>query len=107
MVRWADPERIAEAVREYAAAMRREKPQVRRIYWYGSWVSGDPIPSSDADICVVVSEDERRPRDRLPEFLPARFPVGIDLSVVTEEELESLRERAPEWYRAITSGRLL
>jgi uncharacterized protein len=107
VVRWADPERIASAVRDFAAALRREKPQVRRIYWYGSWVSGRPTPSSNADICVVVFADERRPRERLPEFMPARFPVGVDLNVVTEDELESLRERSPEWYRAITSGRLM
>ena len=106
-MRWADPERIAAAVREYAEALRRDRPDVSRIYWYGSWVSGTATPSSDVDLCVVVGTDTRTPRDRLPDFLPDRFPVGVDLVVLTEAEMEALPERAPSWHEAIVAGREL
>ncbi len=107
MVRWAEPERVAEAVRAYAARVRRREPSVSRVLWYGSWVSGIPTPSSDVDLCIVLTSDPRRPRDRLPAFLPDRFPVGIDLIVLTEEELRELAERAPTWHRAIVSGQAM
>lgn len=105
MVRWADPELVTEAVRAYAADLRRRRPDVTEIYWYGSWVSGTPTASSDVDLCVVVETDPRRPRDRLPDFLPSRFPVGIDLAVVTRAELDELARRAPSRHEAIVSGR--
>ena len=106
MVRWADPDRIAEAVREYAENLRR-RPEVSRIYWYGSWVAGVATPSSDVDLCVIVKADVRRPRDRVPDYLPERFPVGLDLVVLTEDEMEELPERAPSWHRAMVEGREL
>jgi len=107
MVRWADPTRIADAVRSHAEAIREAHPDVSRVLWYGSWVRGVPTPSSDVDLCVVVRKDARRPRDRIPDFLPTRFPVGIDLVVVTEGELAALGERSPSWHAAITSGRTM
>lgn len=104
MVRWADYDRIREAVRELAADLRRREPEVTRIYWYGSWVAGTATPSSDVDLCVVVEDDERRPRHRVPDFLPRRFPVGVDMVVLTEDEFDALPRRAPSWHAAILEG---
>ena len=96
---------MAAAVEAYAEGLLTAGRGVEAVYWYGSWVSGVPTPSSDADLCVLVEADGRRPRDRVPDFLPARFPVPVDVLVLTPEELDGLRERAPSWHRAITSGR--
>ncbi len=106
-MRWADPKRISSAVQDYATAIRRRHPEVSRIFWYGSWVSGVATPSSDADICIVVRDDSRRPRDRTPEYMPTKFPVGIDLVVLTESEISALATRSPGWHRAITAGRVM
>jgi predicted nucleotidyltransferase len=104
VILWADPERIAAAVRDYAETLRERHAGVTAIYWYGSWVSGRATPSSDVDLCVVVASDDRRYRDRLPDYLPENFPVGMDLIVLTEAEMRGLPERAPSWHRAIVSG---
>jgi predicted nucleotidyltransferase len=104
-VRWIDPERIAQAVQGWAEAQRARHPKVSRIFWYGSWVCGRPTPASDVDLCVVVTDDHRRARDRIPDFLPDAFPAGVDLLVLTEKELQDLSVRNPGWYEAITSGR--
>lgn len=96
---------MAAAVREHVASIRQRFPLVRRVYWYGSYSAGIPTPRSDVDLCIVLAHDARRPRDRLLDFLPDRFPVGIDLCVVTEEELAALAQSAPGWHRAIVSGR--
>lgn len=105
MVRWADREAVEDAVREHAESLRRREASVSRVIWYGSWVNGTPTPSSDVDLCVVVESDSRRPRHRVPDYLPTKFPVGVDLVVLTEAELEAMAERAPTWYRAIASGK--
>jgi predicted nucleotidyltransferase len=105
VVHWADPDAVAAELAAYAETLRRRHPSVSRVLWYGSWVDGQPTPSSDVDICVVVSDDERRPRDRVPDYLPDRFPVGVDLVVLTEKEFQDLELRSPIWFRAIASGR--
>ena len=107
MVRWVEPGRVEGAVRSFAQDLRARDPSVVRILWYGSWVTGTPAPSSDVDVCIGLGADERRPRDRVPEFLPARFPVGVDLVVLTEEELRELEARSPSWHQAITAGRAM
>lgn len=107
MIRWAEPERVGAAVEAFAEEVRQRHPAVTSIYWYGSWVSGGATPSSDVDLCVVVESDARRPRDRVPDFLPAGFPVGVDLVVLTEDELAGLADRSPSWHAAITGGRRL
>ena len=107
MVRWADPERIERAVRAYGRDLRARNPLVTQVLWYGSWVTGVPTPASDVDLCVVLRSDHRRPRDRIPDFLPDRFPVGIDLKVITEEELQELAATSPSWHRAILAGRVV
>lgn len=107
MVRWADSDRIERAVEDWGEGVRRRHPDVVEIYWYGSWVSGTATPASDVDLCVVVGSDDRRPRDRVPELLPERFPVGVDLVVLTEDEMAAAAARAPSWHEAVTSGRRL
>lgn len=107
MIRWADPIPVDRAVREFAERLRRERPEVRGIYWYGSWVTGIPTPASDADLVVVVDHDTRPARDRVPDYLPDRFPVSVDLTVLTEEEWDRLPAVAPEWHRTVMSGRRL
>ncbi len=104
VVKSADRERIEQAVKSYAAKLRAEHPEIERIIWFGSWVSGLPRPGSDVDLCLIVSATDKPFRERAADFLPVGFPVGIDLFVYTREEWERLEEERPGWYKAICSG---
>ncbi|HEX6385955.1 MAG TPA: hypothetical protein VF177_14895 [Anaerolineae bacterium] len=46
-------------------------------------------------------------RERIPDYLPVGFPVGIDLFPYTVSEFERLKNESPEWYAAIRAGRKL
>ena len=107
VIKSSDPSRIREAVCSYAARVRVEHPEVERIIWFGSWVNGIPTPGSDVDICLILSISDKSMRDRVPDFLPVGFPVGIDVFPYTKAEFERLRLQSPSWYRAITAGREL
>jgi hypothetical protein len=43
-------------------------------------------------------------RERVSEYLPLGFPVGLDLFAYTREEFEALKDRSPGWYRVIVAG---
>jgi hypothetical protein len=40
----------------------------------------------------------------LPDYLPDRFPTGLDMTVLSESEWEQLAERSPAWHAAISRG---
>jgi predicted nucleotidyltransferase len=107
VIKSSDPARINQAVRSYAVRVRIEHPEVERIIWFGSWVNGIPTPGSDVDICLILSFSDKSIRDRVPDFLPVGFPVGIDVFPYTNAEFEALRLKSPSWYKAITAGREL
>ena len=94
---------VEAAVRGWARQIAAQRPEVRRIIWFGSRVNGAPAPSSDVDVCVVLAGSSRPVRDRVADYLPFGFPVGIDLFPYTEAELERLKSEHPSWYAAITS----
>jgi predicted nucleotidyltransferase len=72
--------------------------------WFGSWVTGGWSPGSDVDLCIVVDRSDRPVRERAVDYLPRVFPVGIDLFVYTEDELERLRAERPSFARAMDAG---
>lgn len=95
---------VKQAVASFAAQVRKQHPEVERVIWFGSWVNGIPAPGSDVDLCLILSSSDKPIRDRIPDYLPLGFPVGIDLFAYTKEEFERLRNSSPGWYEAIVSG---
>ena len=95
---------VERAVRAWARRIGDRRPDVRRIIWFGSRVNGTPAPGSDVDLCVVLADSDKPFRERIGEYLPFGFPVGLDLFPYTVAELERIRTEHPSWYRAITAG---
>jgi uncharacterized protein len=99
-----DRDLITKAVASFSAQIRHQHPEVERVIWFGSWVTGLPTPGSDVDLCLILSSSDKPPRDRISDYLPLGFPVGIDLFAYTKSEFERLRHSSPGWYEAIISG---
>ena len=100
--------RRIEELRRGAAIARERIPEIRRVILFGSLVSGNPTPRSDADILVIVETSPYdHPRDRVPEILNAfsPLPCPIDLFVLTSAEFErSQEEKSPLLLAAASSG---
>ena len=95
---------VEAAVRRWARSIAARRPEIRRIIWFGSRVNGTSSPGSDVDVCVLISHSERPCRDRISDYLPFGFPVGMDIFPYTAAELDRLRSEHPSWYEALTSG---
>lgn len=100
-----EPELIERALVEHVASLRQRHPEIKRVVWFGSRVSGRPTRSSDVDLCLILERSSRPFLDRIPEFLPDRFPVSIDIFPYTREEFLKLAETSPSWHREIDLGR--
>ncbi len=104
VIKSIDRNRVQEAVTSFVAQTRKQHPEVERVIWFGSWVTGMPTPGSDVDLCLILSSSDKPVRERIPDYLPLGFPVGIDLFAYTRDEFERLRDSSPGWYAAINSG---
>ena len=107
VLKYTDPESIRAAVENYAEALKSKHSHIQRIIWFGSWINGTYSPGSDVDICIVVSRSNMRPHERAPQFLPDKFPVGMDIHVYTEQEFEKLKTSAPQMHECIAGGSIM
>jgi hypothetical protein len=70
-------------------------------------MDGLPSPGSDVDLCLILSGSIKSLRDRVPDYLPVGFPVGVDLFPYTKEEFQALSKRSPDWHKTISSGKVI
>lgn len=96
---------VAQVVAAYVERLRAEHPEVERVIWFGSRVNGLPTPGSDVDLCIVITSSNKSRRDRMPDYLPVGFPVGVDLFIFTTAEFTRLSVSSPSWYEVIIAGR--
>lgn len=107
VIKSVDRVAVESAVESYVARLRVQHPEVKRVFWFGSWITGLPSPGSDVDLCLVLSSSDKNRRDRMPDYLPVGFPVGIDLVAYTQAEFQQLQEDSPGWHAVLLSGREL
>jgi len=86
-----DKAAVRKAVDEYAASLKA-RPEVEKVYLCGSWARESYSPYSDVDILIIINKnDGRMPHERVPDYLPNRFPTSLDLFIYTKKELEKSR----------------
>ncbi len=104
VIKSADRGKVEKAITAYVRRLRNKHPEIVRVIWFGSWVTGLPTPGSDVDLCLILSSAADAPRQRTGKYLPTGFSVGIDLFAYTRKEFRRLKESSPGWHRAISSG---
>ena len=80
---------IQRALEKFVAELA-SRLEVLKIILFGSMVNDRYAPGSDVDILVVISESDKPFRNRVPDYLPRRFPVGLDVFPYTEDEANCL-----------------
>ena len=107
-ITWFDRAAVERALQEHIHWLSTRYPEIEEIVLFGSVASGTPVPGSDVDLLIVLSESDRWFIDRIPAFLPDRFPVGVDVFPYTREELERLKQSGSGLVRtALRDGTVL
>ncbi|MDI6872775.1 nucleotidyltransferase family protein [Candidatus Solincola sp.] len=105
-IRYLDRAAIEDALRSYIHRLASEFPEVRRVVLFGSFVREEGVPGSDVDILIELSGSKLPFLDRIPRYLPRRFPVGVDVFPYTTDELRTLLEEGNHFLRrALDEGR--
>ena len=90
---------IQRALEKFVAELAR-RPEVLKIILFGSMVNDRCAPGSDVDILVVISESDKPFRNRVPDYLPRRFPVGLDVFPYTEGKPTAWPSLVRPWQKA-------
>ena len=94
VIKSIDAFRLRQAVDSYAERLLAEHPEIEEVVIFGSFAKGTYAPGSDVDVFILLSRSDKGIRDRIPDFLPGPFPVGIDLFPYTKDEVRA-REGSP------------
>ena len=101
---WLDRNLLKSRIMQAARSLSREHEEVVQVVLFGSVASDRAVPSSDADILVVVRDSDRQFLDRASLFRDyfADIGVGVDLFVYTQQEVAS--SRIPVAVTALRTG---
>ncbi|MBI2951446.1 nucleotidyltransferase domain-containing protein [bacterium] len=93
--RFLDGDRAVGELRQVAQELVAGCPRVQEVRLFGSLARGNYAAGSDADVLIVLREDERPLLDRIPEFLKWFLKVSLPVEVFpyTCEEVERMRRR--------------
>jgi len=90
VLKWPDAGTVGAAVRQWAREMRRDRPEVIRLGYFGSYARGDWGVGSDLDLVIVVSSAEEPFERRGARWPTTDLPVPTDVLVYTDEEWQRL-----------------
>ena len=89
-ITYLNREKILEELNACAIRIRQDLPEVKRVLLFGSLVSGNYGPRSDADILLVLEDVSGRLIDRIPRYLKyfSAASIAVEVLPMTERELE-------------------
>ena len=101
---WLDRSLLKSRIMQAARSLSREHEEVVQVVLFGSVASDRAVPSSDADILVVVRDSDTPFLDRSSLFRGyfSDIGVGVDLFVYTQQEVAS--SRIPVAIAALRTG---
>jgi predicted nucleotidyltransferase len=80
-VRFLDRDKLLSRLTGLARELIASRGNVLEVSLFGSLARGNYGPGSDADIYILLSRDQRRFIDRIPEFLDHFSGVGVPVEV--------------------------
>jgi predicted nucleotidyltransferase len=93
VLRWPKRDEVDRAVRLWAAKLVKERPEIIRLGYFGSYARGDWGVGSDLDLVAVVDDCEERFERRSLKWDMRQLPVPAQALVYTSKEWELLKEQ--------------
>jgi predicted nucleotidyltransferase len=102
VIKWPDARAVDKAVRRWADRVARQRRNVERIGYFGSYARGDWGVGSDLDLVIVVTHSALPFERRGADWDITGLPVPADVLVYTRDEWNAL-DRQSRFYRTLAS----
>jgi predicted nucleotidyltransferase len=84
---------VDQAVRRWVQEVLRNRSDLLRVGYFGSYARGDWGVGSDLDLIIVVKDSTQPFERRAAEWDTTELPVPADLLIYTQDEWHSLRRQ--------------
>lgn len=101
VLKWPGKEAVVSSLLEWTKEIVKNRKDIVKIGYFGSYARGDWGVGSDLDIIVIVEKSEIPFDKRSAEWDTKEISVPVDLLVYTSEEYESLKASNSGFSRAI------
>ena len=100
---WLDTDLVLTRLRERAEELLRDT-RIQKVVLFGSLAEGRAVPGSDADLLIVLEDDDRTMKERIDAYLEvfSGIGIGIDVFPYTQGELAT-----PLAQQALSKGIVL
>ena len=82
---------VVQALRRWAEKVSRDRPEMVRIGFFGSYARGDWGVGSDLDLLIIVADSDQLFEVRPSGFNTLELPVPTDVLVYTQEEWQAMK----------------
>jgi len=91
VLKWPDAQTVVQALEGWAEKVTRDRPEVVRIGFFGSYARGDWGVGSDLDLIIIVADSDQPFELRPSGFNTLELPVPTDVLVYTQEEWQAMK----------------
>lgn len=99
--KWPDLNTVHLALLSWVEEQAKERPELLRVGYFGSYARGDWGVNSDLDLICIVENSQTPFWQRPIEWDLTNLPVPTDMLVYTREEWDSMAERGERFYQVI------
>jgi len=89
-VTFTNRKQILTALKKLIQEWAQKHPELEQVILFGSYARGDYFPGSDVDVLLILEKSDQPFLKRIPTFLPAEFPVDIDVFPYTRDEVQRM-----------------
>jgi predicted nucleotidyltransferase len=93
VLKWPNRTTVDSAVRRWAEKVSKEKKDIRKIGYFGSYARGDWGVGSDLDLIVILDKSDQPMEKRAANWDTTELPVPADLLIYTTDEWREMIER--------------
>jgi len=101
ILKWPDKKSVDRAVRSWSSGEARERPDLLRIGYFGSYARGDWGVGSDLDLIAVVTEIAIPFEQRSIEWDLSDLPVPAEILVYSSTEWKALQKGTDKFSRML------
>jgi predicted nucleotidyltransferase len=92
VLKWPNRQSVDAAVRDWAEKILKERKDVQKIGYFGSYARGDWGVGSDLDIVVILDSSDKPMERRAADWSTKDLPVPSDLLIYTIDEWEKMKD---------------
>jgi len=106
-IKYLDKPGIMKAISQLVEELSQKHPEIERISLFGSFARNEAVPGSDVDILIVLTDSHLPFEDRMKEYMPSSFPVGIDIFPYTRSEIDIMLSQGNHFLKSANQDSIL